>query len=55
MICQHCGEEWNHASEDCPSHPGLFIDRAFDYIQDQRMLEDRLYWETVLDFEDEDN
>lgn len=49
MICQHCGEEWNHASEDCPAHPGHLIDAIYDIVRDRKMFEG------VLDFEDEDN
>jgi hypothetical protein len=43
--CPCCGEEWNHASEDCPSHTSLdhhgdLIDRVYDQVRDDKMLQD---------------
>lgn len=47
MRCTKCGEEWNHAEEDCylnyhthiTDFPDL-IDRTYDQIRDERMLQD---------------
>jgi len=51
--CRHCGEEWNHAAEDCPLRIGDLADRVYDQMRDQAM--DMEAPEEIPASEDSDN
>ena len=60
MRCSKCGEEWNHAEEDCylnhhthiTDYPDL-CDRVYDQIKDEAMVMEAP--KEIPPVEDEDN